>query len=234
MEFHIKLAPKKLLVVFGTLSCLLTFVHVVTGVLRRVFNHPLLNTTWIFDVGGDNTVPTWYSSLTLLICSLLLLFIGSVKLKEQDRHKNKWLLLALIFLFLSIDEVATIHETFGKLVHVSDSTGFFQYEWVIFGLLFVLIVGLYCFRFILSLPSQIKILFLLSGLIYVAGALGLEMINARTVYLYGKDSRTILYAVGTTFEELCEMLGISLFIYSLLKYIKYQLGIRFLHIILIK
>lgn len=235
MNVSVKVEPKKLLMTFGGLSCLLTLLHLVTGFLRWLFDHPLVDATGIFDVGGDSTIPTWYSALMLCICSALSIFIGWTKLRERERYGKKWITIGSIFLLMSIDEVSRIHETlgdtFGKLVQINDSTGLLHYEWVILGFLLVLGVALYCLPLVVNLPRDIKTLFIVSATVYVLGGLGIEMINGRTEYVYG--SRTILYAVGTGFEELCEMLGTSLFIYSFAVYIKKHVGVRLLNINLV-
>ena len=61
-------------------------------------------------------------------------------------------------------------------------------------------------------------LFVLSGAVYVGGALGFELLGGW--YASSEGVGNIQYAIITTFEELFEMLGIVFFIYSLLTYIK--------------
>ena len=61
---------------------------------------------------------------------------------------------------------------------------------------------------------------------YVGGALGMELIKGRHSYLYGQ--KNLAYGVITTIEESLEMLGIVVFIYALLDYIKtYISEVRF-------
>ena len=235
MELCIKVLPKKLLVVFSGLSCLLVLLHLITGLLRWQFDHPLLDATWIFDVSGDVTIQTWYSALMLGICSALLTFIGWTKLSAYKGHARKWFALGAIFLTMSIDEVSMIHETlgdiFGELVNVPLLNGLFHYVWVIPGFFLVVSVVLFTLPLALSLPSEIKILLTLSAVIFVGGGLGIEMINGKIEYLYG--GRSMLYALGTALEELCEMLGVSLLIYTLTVYIKNHIGARFIYINLV-
>jgi len=56
----------------------------------------------------------------------------------------------------------------------------------------------------------------ISGTIYVTGALGLELFGGQRFESHGKD---LTYLMLTSCEEYLEMLGIVLFIHTLLKYI---------------
>jgi hypothetical protein len=64
------------------------------------------------------------------------------------------------------------------------------------------------------------ILFLVSGSIFVSGAIGFELLGGRQAELYGKDN--VLYCFFYTCEELLEMLGVAVFIYTLLRYMVEQ------------
>ena len=64
------------------------------------------------------------------------------------------------------------------------------------------------------------IMFLISGSIFVLGAIGFELLGGRQADLYGTNN--VLYSIITTSEELLEMLGIAIFIYTLLTYIVNQ------------
>jgi len=60
-------------------------------------------------------------------------------------------------------------------------------------------------------------LFVVTGVTFITGAIGFEMIGGRHFDLHGKNN--LLYSLIYTCEELLEMLGIVIFIYTLLKYI---------------
>lgn len=174
----------------------------------------------IFDAGDDTSVPTWFSSLILLI-SAILLHIISVK-KHDDRYFRHWRVLAIIFLIMSIDEVARIHERIGELdvlINSSFRQGLFFYPWVIVGISFVVLVGLAYFRFLLKLPKEVRFLFLLSAFVFVFGALGLEMLSAYQHYTHGAE-HNFTYFLLFNIEELFEKMGVIIFIYALLSYIR--------------
>ena len=182
-----------------------------------------------FNVGEDANIPTWYSSVTLLLCSILLAVIAAAKKTHGDRYTRHWAVLSVVFVFLSIDEVATIHEKFSTEPLGFDTGGFlyglFHPTWVIFGIIFVLVVLLSYLRVLASLPRKTRYLFLVAGALFVAGALGMEALSGRLIHSYGggnfenlSDATKIVVALQTAIEELLEMSGIVIFVYALLSY----------------
>ncbi len=185
------------------------------------------------NISADSSIPTWYSSLALLLCSILLATIAATKKQQGERYALHWGLLSAIFLILSIDEVARIHETLGG-VSASLATsvgftpsGFIYYFWVVPGAVFVLVVLLVYVRFLLHLPKGTLLLFLVAGGVFVVGALGVEMLGSRLEYdviqsrgkfMNAPVNTQVMYVVAVAIEELLEMLGIVIFVYALLSY----------------
>lgn len=178
---------------------------------------------YIFDVDHDNSIPTWYSSFALIIAALLLGLIAAVKVRSGDHFFRYWTGLFIIFTFMSIDEVVMIHERAGDVLTalLPHCSGFFHYAWVLFGIPLTLIFVLVYLRFLLHLPSKTAYQFLLAGAIFVAGALGMEMFAARYDSLYGNEN--LMFNLITAVEEYLEMLGVIVFIHTLLSYINTQL-----------
>ncbi|MFT5367108.1 MAG: hypothetical protein ACI8V2_002066 [Candidatus Latescibacterota bacterium] len=167
----------------------------------------------IWDVDEEDTIPTWYSASALLLTSLLLCLIGKRKQADQDPWVRYWYGLALGFAFLSMDEIAGLHETVNGLV---------EYSWAIIGGIIVAIVGLLYLRFLWHLPASTRWLFVASGAIFVGGAVGVEM--STDWYEDADLLNTLAYNLWTAVEEGMEMGGIVLFIHALLKYINQEQG----------
>ena len=72
-------------------------------------------------------------------------------------------------------------------------------------------------RFLLSLPRKTATIFVASGLTFISGAIGLEMLGGMLAESQGIEN--LAYLSTSFFEELLEMLGIIGFIYGLLQYI---------------
>jgi hypothetical protein len=194
----------------------------------------LLSLLRLFDVGEEGSIPTWYSSFTLLLSSVLLALIAVAKRRRRDRYSLHWLGLSIILLLLSMDEVLHAHETLGggeiqpllsNFLGLSPS-GFTYFFWVVPAAAFVLIFVLAYLGFLVRLPKQTRRLFLVAGTLFVLGALGFEMLSARIVSEYGIENWAsvggipkILVGLQTTIEEFLEMLGVAVFVYALLSYI---------------
>ncbi|AEG92761.1 candidate membrane protein [Ramlibacter tataouinensis TTB310] len=200
-----------------------------------VFLHILVVLTYLADwslpgvnrfyLDQEGNVPTWFSSLLLLISALLLGLIAGLKQRARDRFHAQWLLLALLFLGLSLDESASFHEVLiNPMVKAFDLRGVLRFGWVIAGALFAVAVLLYYLRFLGSLPARTRALFLVSGGLYVLGAVGMEMVGGyffiepETAGIAGAD--LVPYMVAMTLEETLEMTGILVFIHTLLDYLK--------------
>ena len=84
-----------------------------------------------------------------------------------------------------------------------------------YGIVFVL----FSFRFIpffLKLRNQVSVLSLISGCVYVSGAIAFEALNSWLVRT-GQISRSgFYYELISGFEELFEMLGVIIFLYALM------------------
>ena len=171
----------------------------------------------LFRLDEEINIPTLYSSLALAFSSILLGIISYMKKVANSQDVNYWKILSLIFLYLAVDEMCSIHEMLSTIRPLLNAGGLFYFTWVIPGLIFVVIFVALFWRFIQSLPRKTRNLFLISGAIYVGGAIGIEMIGGYHSEAYGED--TPLYSLITTIEESMEMLGIVLFIYALLSYI---------------
>ena len=176
----------------------------------------------LFDLNEESNIPTFYSAFNLAICSILLAFIAYKKQKINSRYTNHWKFLSVFFFLLSVDEIAMIHELLSVLRKPLNASGFFYFTWVIPAGLFLIIFTVIFSSFIKSLPKKVRNLFILSGIIYVGGAIGIEMISAYHAELHGENN--LIYKMITTVEESLEMMGILVFIYSLLFYLQNYLG----------
>ena len=175
-----------------------------------------------FNFDRESNFPTLYSALTLGFCSYLLLIIATVKKSRKAKFASHWKYLSFIFLYIAIDEACTIHELLIPILRGAFNTkGIFYFAWVI-PALFLLVIFLLVFKnFILHLPTKTRTWFIISGIVYVSGAMGMEMVGGYVADTFGFD--TFAYGMAARIEELLEMFGILIFINQLLKYIQLQL-----------
>ena len=172
----------------------------------------------LFDTNGEANISSWYSSSALLASSALLYAIVAFKSKAANYYQRHWQFLAIIFLYLSLDESAMIHEMLTKPLRAAFNTeGLLYYPWVLVaGICLILLLFVYT-RFLLHLPSNIRMLFISSGIIFVFGAIGVECLGAYNDWQNTTSGRADI--IFTTTEEFLEMTGIALFIYALMRYL---------------
>jgi hypothetical protein len=171
-----------------------------------------------FNLGTENNIPTYFSGLLLLSASILLGVIARLKWTVQDAFRRYWAGLAFIFAYLSVDEVASLHERLGEPIrHALDTSGVFYYAWVIPGMGLLLLFGFVYARFFWALDARWKRLFAVSGFVYVAGGLGVELVGGWFVTQFENPGFTNVLIV--TVEEVLEMSGVALFIYTLMEYL---------------
>ncbi len=174
-----------------------------------------------FNFDTEKNVPSIFSSVLLFSAAVLLFKIAMTRLTFISK-KYFWYSLSIVFLFLALDELLRIHEKIGKLFPVSENTpDVFHYAWVIPYGIVTLCIGILYIKPLLKLPKQTLLLFILAGCIFISGAIGLEMIAGWSI----SQATETLISVRTTpqffilytIEELLEMLGVTLFIYQLIR-----------------
>ena len=177
-----------------------------------------------FDLNEEGTISAWYSSMLLLLASAILGVIAWAR--RGERFGRHWGWLSGIFLYLSLDEALAIHEDADLAQAVLDKSHFIYGDaWVFVGAAFAAIVAFSFRKFLLALPRQIRNGMLRAGAIYVGGAVGLEVVGSYFDSLWGKE--TLVRVVVITLEEGLEMLGVILFLYTLLICCRlWQVGIQ--------
>lgn len=195
-----------------------TIVGVVIQIGKYVFNY---QDEWLnlFNVDRELNFPTWYSALMIAFCAVLLKIIATGKKQQGDRYTKDWQLLSLIFWFLAIDEIVSIHEIL-IIPEVSQALNlpwFLHSAWVIPGMIFVAWFARRYSKFVRHLPAKSRLHFIFAACIYVGGALIMEMIGS--YFAESLSQQNIIYALTTSVEECLEMTGIVMLIYSLLYYL---------------
>jgi hypothetical protein len=191
-------------------------------------NQTLLGLARYVDLDIEKNIPSLYSGFALFFSSLLFCCIAALE-KDQVGRRRYWLGLAAVFCFLSLDEAFMLHERLGDYTAkyitstgILEASGLLYFPWIIpYSILMIVLGGLY-FRFILGLPRKTAMLLILSAIIFLAGAAGLDMLGGREADLHGYY--TITYTVLYTIEEFLEMSGVILLIYTLLDYIEQGYG----------
>lgn len=150
----------------------------------------------MFDLDDEHNLPTWFSSFLLLATAII---IHSLDWPVEDQRH--WKILSIGFLLLSLDEVAGIHETINTIIDMN---------WAIPAAILAGLIAVAFMPFIVRQPRRLRGMILLSGSMYVGGAVGVELMSA------GIEEESLNYEIAVTAEESLEMLGIWMFLRSLL------------------
>lgn len=214
------LSPQKITKFLLTIIALLVLLNLGERIIVHWYNatHQEQIISQYFNFDQEANLPSLYSALALGFCSYLLALISTIQQARKTKYVKHWKALSLIFLGLAIDEACSLHElSIPFLRGAIDAQGILYFTWVIPAFLLLIIFLIVFRKFILSLPTQTKTLFILAGIVYVSGTLGMELIGG---YLADTSGYNTVYGIASSIEELLEMLGIVIFIYSLLSYIQ--------------
>jgi hypothetical protein len=160
------------------------------------------------DLDSEANVPTWFSSIQLFgvgITAMLIFLYRSMRLF--------WVIIAMGYIFLSLDEVAQIHELFDKQI--------LPFKWVYlyapFTIAFVISVVLLLFS---EFKNHLRLfhLFIVGVVIAGIGGLGMELLSH-----YGNKygiMTPFLRQVEFVLEEGMELFGTAIILYVFLVYLE--------------
>ena len=159
----------------------------------------------IFDLDEEESFGTWFSTAILLSASVLSLLVAASLRSAADSMHRWWAMLGLGFGLLSIDEVVGLHELFNTL---NDDV-----PWTTAGFTLFVLAGFCFLPFLWHYRWRSSGLFVVAGVIYASGAIGVERYS-------GTDINSLGYNMLTGLEEGLEMLGVIIVIYALLDVIR--------------
>lgn len=174
----------------------------------------------IFDLDEEISIPTWFSSVQLFVIGAVLA-LASVENRRRQEVPN-WLLRAgaMIFLLLSMDEGAMLHERFTAVARrleidwllFGEGRGAWQLPYALLALAAVLIAFRPLIRIARAFPVETRFAVIGAALVAV-GAAGLELVSYYTV----PEPVGFWYELEVVSEEALEMAGASLILYATLR-----------------
>ena len=226
-EFSISLNPAKILKVQLLVVACLGLAGAIASPLLHFMDRE--NSGFLYevlrriDLDYDLAFAQLYETTMMLACAGVLAVIAVAKKRSGCRWTFHWAMLAVIFLYLGIDDGTNLHELFTQPLRSKfGAHGLLFFAWVIpFGL-FALGVGLAYLRFLLALDRRSAVLFALSGATFIFGVLVMEMIDGALADRFGVDS--LQYIAGMILEQTLQYAGITLFLYGLLEHIRTRIG----------
>ena len=173
----------------------------------------------VFYVDRERSLPTLYSSLMLLVGALLSGVIAYVLRRADRAYVRHWAVLSFLFVLMAVDEFVSVHEqSIEPLRELLDiEGGLLWFPWVLPGAAVVAVVAVAFLRFLRHLPRSTRRRMWTGGILFVSGALGLEMVGGSYIGVHGQLNMGLVLIV--TAEETLEMVGSAVLLYGLLAYI---------------
>ncbi len=216
MQLEFSVSPRA----FRRVQYALVVILLVLGLGRYLYphipNHALIfSVLVVFDVGVENSIPTYFAVLNLLLAALLLWVIYQAGRVEGERTARHWAALAGVLFFLSLDEGVAIHEHFETLAERLADRGIpllsSSWAWIPFGAALALGVGVAFLPFLRALPRRLVIRFVLAGALYLTGALVMEYLGGVMLTRGITSEGGILYQMEELVEEGLELFAIAFF-----------------------
>jgi hypothetical protein len=204
----------------GVLLCALVLAGVVSEAQRHLAGSEsdLID---YFSLSEESNVPTWYSSALLLANAGAFALIAATRGPGKGELRVHWAGLALLFLYMSIDEMVQIHEWLNALPPLQGFHGglhgFLYFSWVIPAAIVVTLIALAYLPFLRRLPRATRKGLILAGAVYVGGAIGVELLLGKWTDLHGEENMG--YALIDAVEEGMEIAGASILLSTLLGYL---------------
>jgi hypothetical protein len=205
-----------LLLVIAVLVALSTATRMIVLYLP---DFPLRDSTAnLLYVDIKQSLPTLYSTVMILVGALLCAGIAHGRRRQGTSDVRHWAALSLILGLLAIHEFASLYEQlieqFRRLLDIEG--GPFLFAWVVPAIAAVTVFVVVFLPFLGRLPRSTRRGLWTAGFLFVSGAFGMEMFAARYV---SPQVTNIAYVLSATVEETLEMLGIAVFLFTLLAYI---------------
>jgi hypothetical protein len=187
------------------------FVILSTGTAEKV---------WVLDVDFEASFYTWFSVLMLGFAAVISFGLAAYKGDLSRPRSKEWTAIGLILLVMSVDEMLSFHEHLSHLVRsVMSTSGIFTFSWVIPALFVVGLITILLWSLLRSLPVNVGLGIIASGVVFLTGAVGMEMVAGQIIS--ESESRILAfesapYRVVSSVEEALEGLGVIILIRTLL------------------
>jgi hypothetical protein len=171
----------------------------------------------LFQLNAEANVPTWFSAGQLLLAAVLAWTCGEFGAARGVPGRWSWRVVAGTLLFVSVDEVAQIHEQASFYVRRDLHLGGpGWWAWVIPYGAVGLALAATLLRWWRALPTATRRPLLVGGVVFVTGALGLELVEAAFTSLFDVDA---IVRVLTVLEEAMEMIAGAFVVRVLLEHL---------------
>lgn len=206
---------KKIVLFLAACVGILFICHLINLALGK----PSYNIDRLFHMGHEGNLPAWFSSILWAIAAVLAYQCACFT--RVTYEKKVWLLVAVLLLLLSADEVAMIHENLfggflGKHLKTMVNPHWIR-SWVVVAAPFLIMgtlwIGMLLRKCLRGSPKATYCFILGVGLLFISVVV-LEYLQPQR--FSGHTHTSLLFELEMFFEEAGEMISVLLFIYGLL------------------
>ncbi|WP_210480422.1 hypothetical protein [Naasia sp. SYSU D00948] len=164
---------------------------------------------------GESNLWSWFSTLLLAALAFAFCAVGSLH-RRSGGAAAPYYAFSAVAVYMSIDESASLHERFEDFI----PQRLFMFQWLILGVPFALLVGAAVLWLSRRLREPLRRRLLVAGLVFLAGAVGVELVQAVVLSITGwpqSGAGRILYAGAVIVEEALEVCGVLIALWAVLR-----------------
>ena len=211
-DLPIRFDARRVVMSLTAVAALLLVAHLTLVAITVVTGHDsVFGLVRLFDLDLENNVPSFFSGGLFLLNAQLLWMVG-----VRARRSSIWPVLAIVFVFLAIDEMFAIHERLvDPLRAMFHTTGVLHFPWFVVYAGPVLAVAIWFLPTWRRLEPPARVTLMVSASLYLFGAVGMEMIGGAYADAFGQ-TRSLTWGLLVAVEESLEMAGLITLVHALL------------------
>jgi hypothetical protein len=170
-----------------------------------------------FNITREDSLANWFSSMQTLLVALTIWIIFYLSIPRDKaarlfkKGRSGWLILALFFTFMSLDDGSKLHERLGTFFKESISAELFlTYGWQIVVAPFFIVIGVYMAWFLWHQLKRSRHFYLAVAALALLGfAMGLDFVEGMDIAALSSHAIEHFMKV---FEEFIEMFANTIFL----------------------
>jgi hypothetical protein len=175
----------------------------------------------VFNIDQEANIPTWFTAGVALYLAMMAAMIASVVKSQGKKMAWAWRGVALMGIYIAMDEVAGFHELAIDPIRDNWEISPWLYQaWIIPAIILVISISILYFRFFWKLPFYTKFYLVIGTFVYLMGAIGVEAVGGFVLTTQGLND---WYVQLAHIEEFMEMMGLIIILYSVVEYARREL-----------
>lgn len=213
---------KKVLIILLSIISVLAVLHLSLQYINIVHLNetygPFYELTNRLDFDDESSIPTWFQQLLFLVITFGSGLIAYMQTEKAKR--NFWILISILAILGSLDEVASIHENILQNLHTlffDDSTPtLLANAWVIIVPFLLIAALIFVIKAYLVMPRRTLRLFIIGGVTFFIGSVLVDIMTSS-----GDSTQAFLnQGIMVSIEEILELLGLTVVVYAITEYIE--------------